>query len=188
MSAKAGVVTLEESRLEAGAPLGIPVHRHHVREIGGGTSDPPAVPVDQNDAGGNTVARIEHVPYVRIAMAERVRRIETLGSDQALARLLHARVNGSSGRPEPIVERAGKARVALAILGRDRYQRGLVEKRPHAATEARVTPPERVEAGPRVDDALARLIARRQRPGSDRRVGLREIVQQEMEASVGVLR
>src|SRR5262249_60806763 len=116
MSAKADVVTLEESRLEAGAPLGIPVHRHHVREIGGCTSDPPAVPVDQNDAGGTTVARIEHVPYVRIAMAERVRGIEALGSDQALARLLHARVNGSSGGPQAIVQPAGQGPGGVAQL------------------------------------------------------------------------
>src|SRR5215467_2968905 len=63
--------------------------------------------------------------------------------------------------PISVAERAGKAHVALAIVGPDRCQRGLIEKRPHVTTEARVTPPERVKARPRIDDALARLLARR---------------------------
>ena len=57
VSAEAGVVTLQESSFKPSAPLGIPVHRHHVREIGGGTSDPPVVPVDQKNAAPVTPAR-----------------------------------------------------------------------------------------------------------------------------------
>jgi len=59
-----------------------------------------------------------------------------------------------------------------------------VEKCAHLTTETRMAPPERVKACPRVDDALARLVARRPRPGGDDGVSLREIFQQEMEASV----
>src|SRR5215510_7603678 len=162
VSAEACVITLEESSFKTHAPLGIPVHRHHVREIGGGTSDPPVVPVDQTNAGtGGTVAWIEQVPDVRIAVANRVGRIETRGSDQAIARVVNTRVDGARCRPQSVIERACEARITLAILGRDLCQRGLVEECAHATTEARVTPPERVKARPGVDNALARLVTRR---------------------------
>ena len=125
---------------------------------------------------------------MRIAVADRVSRIEAHGSDQAIARVVHTRVDGSGRRPQPVTERAGEARVTLAILRSDLFQRRLVEECAHVTTEARMTPPERVKDRPRVDDALARLITRRQRPGSDDGVRLREIFQQEMKVSVDELR
>src|SRR4029453_7300646 len=71
VSTESDVITLQESGFEPRAPLGIPVHRHHVREIGGGTSEPPVGPVDQaNASSGSPLAWIEQVPHVRIAVAD----------------------------------------------------------------------------------------------------------------------
>ena len=77
VSAETGVVALEEGRFEPCAVLGEPVHCHHVREVEGGASHAPGIPVDEDDAGGAT-ARIEEIPYMGVAVDDGVGRLQPL--------------------------------------------------------------------------------------------------------------
>src|SRR5262245_26038531 len=72
-----GVITLEQACLQPRAALGIPVHRHHVGQVRDAAPDAPRVPVDKPNTRGDTVAWIEHVPYMGVAVDERIRSIQT---------------------------------------------------------------------------------------------------------------
>src|SRR6185295_205476 len=66
--AQPGMVPVEQRRLEASATLRIPVHRHHVGDITDGTPHAPVRPVDEADAVGAGVPRIEQVPHVGVTV------------------------------------------------------------------------------------------------------------------------
>jgi hypothetical protein len=73
------MVALDEPRLQPRAALRIPVHGHHVGQVGGAAPYTPGIPIDQADAGRGTVAGNEEVPHVGVAVGERVGRIVALG-------------------------------------------------------------------------------------------------------------
>ena len=73
------MVALDEPRLQPRAALRIPVHGHHIGQVGGAAPYAPGIPVDQADAGRGPVAGREEVPHVGVAVGERVGRIETPG-------------------------------------------------------------------------------------------------------------
>ena len=58
----------EEGPLEALAPLGKPLHRHHAGEVGGRQPGLPSAPVEQPLAARAVVVGKEHVPHMGIAM------------------------------------------------------------------------------------------------------------------------
>src|SRR5882724_7795464 len=167
------MVALQELRLQPRAPLWIPVHRHHLGEVRNAAPHAPAVPVNKADAGTGTITWIEEVPNVGIAVGEWVRRLETRGRVQTFSRVEHTRIDRSCARPETVAERHCEAFVAFTIVRCNLRQRRRVEERAHLPTEARVAPPERVEARPRVDDSLARRDARWKRPLGENHVRVR---------------
>ena len=168
-----GMVALDERRLQPCTALRIPVQGHHVGQVDGTAPDAPGIPVDKVDAGCGVVTRVEKIPDVRIAVGERVGRVEALRRVQTFSRVEHARIVRSGSRPEPVAERLCEVFVASAIVGSQLRQRHLVEERAYLPTEPRVAPPEGVEDRPRVHDALARLDRRRKRPLGENHVRLR---------------
>src|SRR5262245_42318905 len=55
--AESGLIPVEQRGFEAGAPLRIPVHRHHVRDVASAAAHPPARPVDEADSARAAVSR-----------------------------------------------------------------------------------------------------------------------------------
>src|SRR6266481_6331937 len=139
-----GMVALDERRLQPCAALRIPVQGHHVGQVEGTAPDAPGIPVNKGDAGRGVVTRVENIPDVRIAVDERVDRVEALRRVQTVSRGEHSRIDRPGSRPEPVAQRPCEVLVASAIVGSHPRERRLVEERAYLPPEAWVAPPERM--------------------------------------------
>src|SRR5580704_4402284 len=172
------VIEVQEPALHQAATVGIPMNRHHVREIFGRDAEAPAIPVEQPHIA-SAVARQETVPNMCVAVNDR-HSTPAVGALHKARRAIEQQFVKLLSRwrqaiAEPLLELCHFAPEPLQKL-----IDGLgVTPASDRLAEARVVPPMRMEPRPGAKDDLALAESRRQRPSRNDLMRIPEVFEKE---------
>src|SRR5215469_14367111 len=163
--------------LVAAPVIGEPVQCHHIGEIAGANTDPPAIPVEKTYI---ITARLwqEDVPHMRVAVKDGHIAVRVVALIQTMSALDQALVDVPALRRQAVADTIGEP---LKLL-RENLDLRVVRLQPATDRDAkaRIVPPLGMKARPRGYDPLSLFSGRRQWPQRERKMCTGQIFQQQV--------